>query len=95
MPKSGRPDHEYYKMCVLWGLAGHSVHLQNCIQLRTSLLECANFIYVFLSWDNFMFFLSPSASFITVKRLVYVKRVAQNILLMTSGCFMSSHFGVH
>jgi hypothetical protein len=24
------------KMCVLWGLAGQSVHLQNCIQLKTS-----------------------------------------------------------
>jgi len=39
--------------CVLWGLVGQSVHLQNCIQLKTSFLECANFIYFFLSWDNF------------------------------------------
>jgi hypothetical protein len=34
-------------MCVLWGLTGQNVHLQNCIQLKTSFLECANFIYIF------------------------------------------------
>jgi len=42
------------RKCVLWGLAG-----QNCLQLKTSFLECGSFIFVFLSWDNFWLFLGP------------------------------------
>jgi hypothetical protein len=41
------------RKCVLWGLAGQSVHLQNCIQLETSFLECGNFIYVFFVMRQF------------------------------------------
>jgi hypothetical protein len=41
------------RKCVLWGLAGQSVHLQNCIQLKTSVLECGNFIYVFFVMRQF------------------------------------------